>query len=518
MINSDGDYYVNNYVNAADPKYELGEVKSSCKIPEKVAKLFNLLQNNEIDTVELYGRKYKELVGGLTRNMVCKPFSMYPYIYTVENNLRGLQMELKDFKYLKVDNIKQIKIYKSLVERHPLYEKYKYGINYNENLTYNNQIVLYTAIGDVRGGTVEDGVIIDKNFVENGPRHLVSTTFNLRFTTDTTNTVSKDRALDLKYVKYNMINSDKIIFGMLISNQPLVFVRKVRNIRVIKTIINKIYYYTLYTDNYPNTPKKISSWCVNENGKNGKFKKTTSKRFLVLNYNYESKLSYGTKFANLHGQKGVVCGIEDLSEYKAWTRSGKCIHPQILFSPQSLLGRTTASQVREMHSGDFGWDENGMLVAPLAYNIHYINPGTKARIATPKSDLMTNENGFHANGLHMLNDALNRQVINNRKLDAIQIITELYRCDGVNFKFINDDNNKYCVDFANSTFIDDDDDNANSDDNDDENGESVTDDEIDDNDEEVTDDEYDESAGDLGGACANDDNESGDDSRSDLDE
>lgn len=166
-----------------------------------------------------------------------------------------------------------------------------------------------------------------------------------------------------------------------------------------------------------NKPKVIDS-----------FFQKNQKSMISIHYHYTNRLGVGTKLSNLHGQKGIVSAVKDLSRHKFWTRDGKLVHPQLLFSKQSLVGRTTSSQTLSMlNSPDLAIGENGEVAAPLSFFVHQIEAYAKCKQMLPKNDLMTAENGFTANGLIASMNLMSKQYPLNETVKENSFVLDLLK-------------------------------------------------------------------------------------------
>ncbi len=298
-----------------------------------------------------------------------------------------------------------------------------------ETEPYQNQLILYCGFGDVCGATNEDGVIIDKDLVENSNlRKLQSVTLNVSFASIngmSNKTMTKHRN-ETTYKKINKIyrspNSNVIVFGILKTPHDLKIRLSSKNIRILKSEMPLTYRYTIYAEEYSNLDKLISSF----------YQPDTCT--VTINMAYYVPFGVGCKVANLHGQKGIVSLVADLSQYKYYCADGTVVHPQILFSAVSILGRMTSSQLYEMMtSSKVAFNERGEFIAPIAFNIHHIDSGLKCNMSNSKNDLMTAENGFLTNNLAYAAYALEKQNPQNDIAKSLHLISELYKIEGVSF-------------------------------------------------------------------------------------
>ncbi|AEW69600.1 late expression factor 8 [Helicoverpa zea nudivirus 2] len=289
-----------------------------------------------------------------------------------------------------------------------------------------NRMLLYTALCNLNCDSVEDGIIIDENFHRNSPLKLFSVTLLLRVYahTDDKSTFSH-KAMSLKpngtykYIPINKKFDGVIVFGVLITDHQVRIQRR-RSVYIHKSFIKNTFRYLITMSDPLRKSKTIDSFFQINN--------TNQKSMISIHYHYTERLGVGTKLANLHGQKGIVSSVKDLSQYQFWTASGKMVHPQILFSKQSLVGRTTSSQTLSMlNSPDLAVNGDGEICAPLAFFVHQIEANAKCKQMFPKNDLMTAENGFVANGLIATMNLMSKQYPLNESINENAFVLDLIK-------------------------------------------------------------------------------------------
>lgn len=303
-----------------------------------------------------------------------------------------------------------------------------------------NRMLLYTGLCNLNCDSVEDGIIIDEEFHRNSPLKLFSVTLLLRvyaYTNDSTTFSHKAVALKPTGVyEYKAINKKfdgVIVFGVLITDQKVKIQRR-RSINIYNSFIKNTYRYLITMNDPVRKPKMIDSFFQLNN---------YQKSSISIHYHYTERLGVGTKLANLHGQKGIVSAVKDLSMYKFWTASGKMVHPQVLFSKQSLVGRTTSSQtISMMNSPDLAVNGQGQIIAPLAFFVHQIEATAKCKQMFPKTDLMTAENGFVANGLIVTMNVMSGQYPLNESITENTFVLDLIKLGHVHVN-LTPDTDKY---------------------------------------------------------------------------
>lgn len=117
---------------------------------------------------------------------------------------------------------------------------------------------------------------------------------------------------------------------------------------------------------------------------------------------------------------------------------GNIIKPQILMSSTSVIGRVASGQVRDMVSEpNRAFGKNGEIIAPLGYNVHYIEASNKLVNSTVRNDAMTNQNGFDCNQLCMTSLLLCKQnPLNNiDENKRLSYLINLLHGRGIKFNF-----------------------------------------------------------------------------------
>lgn len=315
-----------------------------------------------------------------------------------------------------------------------LKHKYKWNSEYREH----SQIQLYTIFGDIDGHTNEDGIILDESIFKYGPKFLESVTFHVRCI----NAIEGDKYcyqgkkfkmnssnVDVKYIQINKRIDDVLFFGIIESKYKL-NIRASKNITVRSDELKKkgksvLFKYYIYVETLlVHLDIKLFSY----------YDKTNN--IAICNYRFLTPLCVGKKLADLQGQKSVISAIKDLSIYKCKNRYGQICHPQVMFSPISIIGRLTVSQVYEMFMSEklAISDDGSMFIAPLRYNVHNMSAERELKIGESRLDLMTVENGIQANNLgnlfyHLISK--NKELMNKTK-NNMHILMELYKLNGIN--------------------------------------------------------------------------------------
>lgn len=285
---------------------------------------------------------------------------------------------------------------------------------------------LYCAFGDIEGYTNEDGIILDKNFVENGPNLLISNTLHIRFknallhSSTNINYTKMANVCEIHYIPINLQFETTIFFGILCSSKKLTPISNGGAIQINCAIIGNNYYYSIYLESFARY-QNIESFLLDGS--------------VIVNFRIIKKLSISSKLLINHGQKGVVSHITDLSKFKAYTKDGKCIHPQMLMSPLSIIGRTTASQCRDMlNNAKLAVTEYGEFVSPVQVTVHHLDIVNEARLNLQKIDLFTAENGCLANNLSHTYNIL--ESMDKNPHEKFHIPEQLFAASNFSFEFV----------------------------------------------------------------------------------
>lgn len=343
-------------------------------------------------------------------------FSNYTITAIDENNTAiKRRRKIDKYRIFKLDEIYLKNYYNLLLET----------LNESKN-THNYQIQLYTAFGDLEGCTVEDGFIIDSTLVNHGPKKLLSTTltiklsdqFNLEYTHKNTLT-----STNCRYEPIDLYYNGLIIFGVFISDKSINLSLNKR-VKILQSTIGNHYYYFISYKTYfhmDDTLKIESFFFLN-------------KSIIGLHFHRFIDMNVGWKLCNMYGQKGVVAAVRDLSQFAGYTKDGRLVKPQLLMSKQSVIGRVASGQVIDMLSNkDIAYTEDGGVISPLGYTVHYIEPTSKYKFSQIRNDAMTNQNGFDSNNMTS-SSLLLLQQFNELKI-PLKFVINLYKLNGININF-----------------------------------------------------------------------------------
>ncbi|QLI62376.1 LEF-8 [Dikerogammarus haemobaphes nudivirus] len=312
-----------------------------------------------------------------------------------------------------------------LVGTEHILKEYQQIIKFDCDATHAPHMFIYVAFGDFKGGTNEDGIVIDKKLCENGPKKLVTQTLNVRFS-EHVKVLKKDK-VEVNSTIYTPINkklSNVIFYGVLESGVKLSVIKS-KNIKIVECHVGDTFRYLIVSEALSNYDMVIESIFYKET------------QTVNIHFRYFVPLGIGTKISNLHGQKGIISKVADLSNIVAYQRDGTVIHPQLLFSVTSVVGRTISSQIMSMYTQEgIGFTTNFEVVAPQGINVHHIEASCKSKKSKVKNDLMTSENGFVANNLTFTAAMLNKQNYNRSKHHPVHIVQQLLGIQGSSFNFL----------------------------------------------------------------------------------
>lgn len=278
----------------------------------------------------------------------------------------------------------------------------------------NYQLKTYCAFGDIGGGTVEDGVVADIDFINAAPKQFLSCTTRVNLKKSNGSCLNIGERNKLRYMKIESEIGNEIVYGILYSTFRLQ-IKCNDNVKIKNTCIRDLYVYTLYIENFLPLYTFDSSFYEDH---------------IIINYTMLSPLGIGTKLANTFGQKDVICKIEDLRHFGGYNARGEFIKPSLLFPIQSLIGRNVGRQyVGAMESQDLvlkhktTYKINNLKVksnGPAAFGlvrlfVHHQNAPSKVQSRRPmKNDLWTNQNGFDGNYLSSVPVAIEHHVAKNQ--------------------------------------------------------------------------------------------------------
>lgn len=260
----------------------------------------------------------------------------------------------------------------------------------NENNTtdpYNIwNFTLYASFGNINGSCIEDGVIIDKRTAECLSAIKYKAMFVVEFEHQ-----NESRSKESKFIRISDdITDGESLVGCLIARKPIPYKSsnhcKVEINRIGQHYYHLIYFYSKGNKIYNNFKLRYFTRC-----------KTT---VIVMSGTYHSKIRVGTKIANGFGQKNVVSHIVDLSHIRGTTRDGRVVHPQIIYSDISIIGRTTAGQKYSMLSSPhLALTEKKEIISPIQVIIHTMHPYANVKLFQIKVDTLTCANGFVSQNL-----------------------------------------------------------------------------------------------------------------------
>lgn len=318
-------------------------------------------------------------------------------------------------------------------------EHYELIVSLFKKKTPNYQFQLYCAYGDYDGGTVEDGIIADVDFIKNAPVQFISNTTRVSMKKKNNDKLNGNDLRDIVYKPMNVVKDNEIIYGIIYSKQRLLL-KSNDNIKNKEINIRNIYQYTIYSTNYLQD-SLLDSYMINDT--------------IITHYELSVRIGIGTKIANVFGQKNVISKVVDLSEFYGYNINGECIKPQILFPIQSLVGRATGSQYLD------ALESKTLVLQPKKYiknsaypkdQLHDISAFGKVSLfvhnhhpipklqstRSMKNDLWTNQNGMSGNRLSSFPVTVENQNNKNNVKDErnIKDVNEIFNFGGIKALFL----------------------------------------------------------------------------------
>ncbi|UVT30819.1 LEF-8 [Penaeus vannamei nudivirus] len=439
------DYKIKVPINLKNPQMRyknIGFIKQVDvhEIPPQVQRIFDNFQPIE-DTSEAYGLSLSDIIMNpkRTTDRIQKILLKF---YTNETRLEFVDIERRPSKviktdtpytYLAEDNSKE-QLFHSRNQSLRCYirkntdkiDRYNEMIKFDTEKKHPPHMYIYVAFGDYHGGTNEDGIIIDKKLVELGPKKLISQTLKITYF-NTNKQTNKNQQILIKYVKNHSVVGNVLTFGVIHSNVPLSFT-KTKNTKIKKVTIAPTYHYYITVENIPGFSKYITSTFSEKDSS------------INIHYSYLVPIGVGTKISTGHGQKGVISEVADLSMIEGYTSTGKVVHPLVLISPTSVLGRTMSNQVMSMFlQPERAFTASGALLSLHGFHIHHLDPSNKTRLSDNKNDLMTTENGFLANNLAYTMKMLTSQKRITNGNHQLHYVSQLMKLQGACIKLLSFD-------------------------------------------------------------------------------
>lgn len=295
---------------------------------------------------------------------------------------------------------------------------------------------VFTAFGDIGGGTVEDGIILDTDYVKNAPLRLNSVQYkidlkradNIQFQSNLMNN-------KIFYHPQNIRVDNEIIFGYITSCIRLTFGSN-EMVKITETNMKGSYIYCVSCTFRLDDDAQID---INSEEGDG---------VIFVSYSFYEKIGIGTKISNLFGQKNVVSKIKDLKHFVGVQPNGLLVKPAILYPIQSLYGRFAASQITsalkfkncafQLNSPD------GMprILSPTLICFHEISSLCKMHTFKPnmRADLWLGNLGFDGNMLNGVRSIIcsgQEMEKKNRSEESTDVIfSRLFPLDGTMIQFL----------------------------------------------------------------------------------
>lgn len=238
-------------------------------------------------------------------------------------------------------------------------------------------IMPYVSFGDCQGATIEDGIVADKSFIKQLKPIIYLTHSQLVFSS---NQKINESFLHIK--DSSSLHDGKQLLSFTY-NQLLKCPTSANYIIKIHKL-GLMYVYVVSNLKLQEQEHFDISYSVIDKNIKISIKSTIT-----------MKVGVGSKISNCWGQKNIISEVVDLSHSWGRTRGGKIVHPQILYSPVSLLSRVPTGQLHYMlQSPDLAFGPNGEIMAPIPILISSLSTHTQNRITPTKLDTLMRANGF----------------------------------------------------------------------------------------------------------------------------
>lgn len=259
----------------------------------------------------------------------------------------------------------------------------------------------------------EDGVVLDSSLVEKN----CNIVYNACFTVDFLFKNAK-QPKSARFIKVVENNNDFVhheieqntLIGCLITEHEIL-VKNSNHCRIEWTKIGNHYNYCLHfipknNNIYKNI--KIHTVCVD------------NVITVVINGTHNAHINLGTKLANAFGQKNVNSKIKNLRDTLGYTRDGRIVYPQLVYSDTSLISRILAGQVKHsFNSNDLAITKDGKFIALLDFIDHVLHPFTNIKLFDIKMDTLSNINGCDSQNLPTTSYLLRESKIYHKVIQSI---------------------------------------------------------------------------------------------------
>lgn len=248
------------------------------------------------------------------------------------------------------------------------------------------------AFGNYKGLCVEDGIVLDKKLANSLP--------NIEHSMRITVSFIYPSSIDNRVVVNLNDNPNDDYLGTVICDLPAKAKHSasccVKTEQIGGHYYNQVYLLTKGFKQYPNYSVTYSIH--------------NTKVTLIIAGSTELPIRTGSKISNQQGQKNIVTSIQDLKPLYGYTKDGKKIHAQILYSDVSLIGRIAGGQMYEMLNSDqTAFSEDGLLLGKIKIYINSIDPYVNAKVFALKYDTYTHLNGGESQGLTHVGNVIRRE-------------------------------------------------------------------------------------------------------------
>lgn len=331
------------------------------------------------------------------RIALTKLYELHEFRRECQRHNSGSKEELSVINDSK-ENIERLSKYLSLIYSE---EYYKPQSPWN--------LSMYVTFNDYHGGCIEDGIIIDSKTIEHIDPIKVTACITVEFSYVTAKEPKEARFLPIKkqYAQKSVVDN---AIGIL-QCETVAEVKNSKHTNIKGFQYGQHFYYIIeFLPNETEMYDNIEVSCI--------FRKKSI--LVVIKGERTNRVCIGSKLANAFGQKNIISGVADLSPFWGQTASGKIVHAQLMYNPNSLVGRRVSGQIYEMlTSPDVAYCPDGGIIAPLNLVIHNIHPYINYKIIKVKIDTLTSIMGFDAYNLSFTSNCLRTDVVWNQLMEVL---------------------------------------------------------------------------------------------------
>lgn len=237
---------------------------------------------------------------------------------------------------------------------------------------------LVVAFGNPEGACIEDGTVLDEYTADHLPKIITPSCITVELIFQTNN-----QAHDARCYLVDEFNDGSMV-ARVSSDHEIKHVKHSNHCSVSKAQYgkNQYEYFIFYLQRSSMKSLKVS------------FQKRDKTLIIVINTKMVHSIGDGTKVATNTGQKNIISHLKDmradLDHYGGYTRDGRRIVPQVLFSSLSPLTRQQSQQILIMMGSDnVAFTKRGSIMGTVPISIHSLSNWTNMKIFKVKQDTLT---------------------------------------------------------------------------------------------------------------------------------